>query len=353
MMQPTLIDLVKNSQRIHVVSHLNPDYDAYASLTFMFAILTKNFPELSITMSLETDQPNEVVKYLPGFEHIKFDSLENLVRLTNPDLLIITDAPSLKRVSNSPEVVTSLLGDCKRAIFDHHEVEDRDVDLLENSERYATVEVIYSYCVKAGLTIPEKWEVFYLTGFIGDSYRFYYQYPNYRESFETIATILDHGYTIREYSDRLYGYSKDDLVIFKLFFSHLSIREGYLFTYITWDEFHSLIEDKISESAYKKARRYFIDEIMVKTYDFDFAVFIVPDDRFNDNKTYNGSIRSKSGETLDCTVIAKQLGGGGHTTGSGFTVTAASIADAQTQVFNTIQQFESEARQIASANKKG
>lgn len=350
-MYEELKTLASLATRIHVVTHHNPDYDAYASLTFMYALLKKNFNDKIITMSLEADLPNEIMSYLPYYDEISYMPIDKALEELSPELLIIVDAPSVERISKNPTKVKELLVNCKTAIFDHHEIEETEVNLLVNRFMYAAVEVIYSYAKTHALELPDKWEEFYITGFVGDSYRFYYQYPCYRESFEVISLILDKGYTIRDYSDRLYGYSKKDFVVFKLLLNHLKFEQDYSFSYITWDEFNHDILNKLTSSEYKKARRFFIDEMMAKTYSTDFAVFIVPDDTYNDGKTYSGSIRAKEG-TIDCTVIAKQLGGGGHTTGSGFIVVADSIDEAIIITTNVLHSHLQKARDAITQRKK-
>ncbi|MFZ2190013.1 MAG: DHH family phosphoesterase [Candidatus Magasanikiibacteriota bacterium] len=334
---------MQSSSSVHIVTHLNPDYDAYASITFMFALLKKNFPNKKITMSVETESINDLLDFLPHLKEISLMPLVKALEAEKPDFLIIVDASSIPRVSKNPDLVRSLITNCKTAMFDHHPLEETNFDIFENHNRYAAVEVIYSYALKQGLALPEKWEEYYLTGFIGDSYRFYYQYPSYRESFEAISIILDHGYTIREYSDKLYGYTPKDLTVFKLLLNHLTYKDKYSITYITWEEYFAEIDNKLSESEFKKARRYFIDEIMTKTYSVDFAVFIVPDDTYKDGKTYSGSIRSKDG-TIDCTIIARYLNGGGHTTGSGFTVVASSMTEALEITQKILAEHSEEAR---------
>lgn len=243
------------SEKIHIVTHLNPDYDAYASLLFMYALLKKNFPNKGISMSVETEKPNTLLVFLPYFKSIEYDSLPNILERTPVDLVIIVDTSSIKRTTSSVERVYILRSKTKWAVFDHHKIENTDFDLLVNNNRSAAVEEIYNYALQQSLSLPEKWEEYYLTGFIGDTYRFYYSHPTYRDSFETIATILDHGYTIREFSDKLYGYTQNDLTVIKPLLNHLSINSGYAFSYMTWKEFRQIIENKIPPHEYKKARR--------------------------------------------------------------------------------------------------
>ena len=343
----TLKNLVENATNILVVSHSSPDYDAYSSLLFTYAFIKESFPTKTVHTSLDTKEPNQQMSYLPYFNEINYGLLSENLKRFQVDLLLMVDFSEISRAGKNVDEIKANLKGVKTVLFDHHEIVETDFDLFVSNKRFATVEVFYTYLVENNLPLPKDWEKYYLTGFVGDSYRFYYQVPSYRKSFDTVATILDHGYTIREYSDKLYGYTPKDLTIFKLLLKNLSFEPTYVFTYITWDEYHTEIEPIATEAEYKKARRFFIDEMMVKTYGYDFAAFIVPDDTFNDNKTYSGSIRARD-NTVDCTTIASYLGGGGHTTGSGFVVTNRDIDQAISQVKRTINEHEAEARRKVS-----
>lgn len=347
-MNTPLTELITKSTKILIVSHTTPDYDAYSSLLYMYATLKENFPEKNLLMSLDTGEPNPIMSTLPYFNEINTNSfLENL-QTFQPELIIMVDSPSFERVSRRDQIeaVKEQVKGKPVAIFDHHPVEYTDVDLLVNEDAYATVDILHNYFETNSLKLPRKWEEYYLTGFIGDTSRFYFECTVYQRAFVTVSKILDHGYRIRDFSDRLYGYTEKDLLIYKVLLRNIKNEGQYLLTYMSQEEYSKEIKPTISESEYKKGRRFFIDEFMNKTQGFDFVVSIVPDDTAKDGITYSGSIRSKE-YVIDCTLIANALHGGGHHTGSGFTIQASSIEEAIDIFKRSLALTEEKARSAA------
>jgi phosphoesterase RecJ-like protein len=337
-------DLVKSSQKILVAGHLTPDFDAYACMLFVGQTIKKNFPDKEVVMILDTTVPYENINYLVGFDEITYAPIYEKAVEFDPELVVFVDGNEVKRYTKKVEEMKELLKTKKTAMLDHHKVLDEDYDFFLNEERVSCVEVVYQQLIKREGLIPfEGWEMMYLTGLIGDSYRFYYESKVYRDTFETVSDILDKGFTIREVSDLLFGYTQTDLKIITKLMTHLTYEEKCVYTYLTMSEYSTEIKGHIDVHSYKKARRYFIDEILNKIYGVDLCFTLAPDETYDDGKTYAGSFRSKL-NTIDTTVLAQYLCGGGHVTGSGFTVVAENIEAAVAQVKEVIVKYYDSAR---------
>lgn len=343
-MSTTFTELVKTSQKILVAGHLTPDFDAYACTLFVGQTVKKNFPEKQVVMIIDSQVPYENINYMAGFNDIVYAPIYDKTVEFAPDLVVFVDGNEISRYTNKIDEMKSYLKNVKSAMFDHHTVLEKDFDFFLNEERVSCIEVVYQQLIKRERLVPfEGWEMVYLTGLIGDSYRFYYESKMYRDTFETVSDILDKGYTIREVSDRLFGYTQVDLKIISKFLSRLTYEPKYVYTYLTMEEYANELRAQVDIHSYKKARRYFIDEVLNKIYDVELCFTLAPDETKNDGKTYAGSFRSKL-NTIDTTVLSKQLNGGGHVTGSGFSVVADSIEEAINTVKRVIEENYQKAR---------
>src|SRR5437868_1046243 len=92
-------NLIEESSRILITSHTSPDPDALASLLLMGTTMMLNFPDKKVVMVLE-EQPSGL-DFLNNYQQIKFAPLNEQVNHFTPDLFIIVDANSYRRVSRT------------------------------------------------------------------------------------------------------------------------------------------------------------------------------------------------------------------------------------------------------------
>jgi nanoRNase/pAp phosphatase (c-di-AMP/oligoRNAs hydrolase) len=335
--------LVAGAEKILVMGHQTPDYDAYASALLVKGFIEKRFPAKNVRVLFDVKSPFTRLSHLAGYDSIVYDTLCEQLETFNPDLVIFVDGNEVSRFSKEESSVSALLASRKIVIFDHHVLVNKNADFIQHDIRNSCVEVIYHYF--AGAQQWEKfpgWEELFLTGFIGDSYRFYYETDKYRDTFQVVADILDNGYSIRAVSDNLFGYTPESLMVLGILMPRITYEKEYCYSYMTMEEYEQKLKGVIDANIYKQSRRYFIDEILNKVYGYDLSFILCPDSMVDDGKTYSGSFRTKE-NTIDTTVLAKYLGGGGHVGGSGFNVVADTMEEALATVKTVIAEHLSEA----------
>ncbi len=334
--------LVQKSKTILIAGHMTPDIDAYASTILMGKLIQENYSEKTVHMVIDSKNKMNLISHLEGYEEIELGSILEKLKNYKPDLLILVDGSDVSRFFTDIEEFEKIRGGTKVAIFDHHTPVDENVDYYLSEKRWSCVDVIYNRLVKLEGFKPFKgWEEVYLTGLISDSSRFYYSMQYYRDTFDTVSNLLDKGYSIRDVSDSITGFTRDELKVFNLFIQKVKYNGNYAFAYITQEEFETELKG-IDVNIYKRARRYYIDNILVKVYDIDFCYTLAPDETVDDDTVYTLSFRSKP-NTYDCVKLVQNFKGGGHITGAGGTIVANNMEDAIKQVEESISNTIEEA----------
>jgi len=119
-------NILKNSQKIIITTHLLPDLDAMSSLLATAHILRKAFPRKRIYVILE-DHPLENLSFLPDFECIRVKSL-NCV-LHKVDTVFFLDGTPFSRFSKDSGILKQTLKSTTSICIDHH-------DLQTDKEKY-------------------------------------------------------------------------------------------------------------------------------------------------------------------------------------------------------------------------
>jgi phosphoesterase RecJ-like protein len=140
------ISLVSDSEKIVLVSHVNPDGDAIGSLTGMKQFLQANGKETVIIV------PNKFPEFLgyldPNGEIIVFDKQteEGIRQVESADLIICMDFNSLKRIDALGDHVGA--SGAGKVLIDHHLQPDNIFDVIfSDVAASSTCEVAY-YLIK-------------------------------------------------------------------------------------------------------------------------------------------------------------------------------------------------------------
>jgi len=326
-MQQNFTNLVNDSNKILITGHITPDFDAYACMLFTYNIIKRNFKDKDVHMVLDTTAKFKRLAFLKGFDSIEYSNLNQKLVSLDPDLLIFVDGSTLSRFSNDPEKLETLIKDTKKVLIDHHEIRSREFDFFYNKKMSSGVEVLYQLLIKKEhLELYDNWEETFLVGLIGDNYRFYHQGIDYRKTFSVVSDILDNGYSLRKISDILFSFSKEAINMLNILFKNIHYEKNYVYSMLSEAEIIE-IRNVLDPHSFKATRRYFIDNILVNINEYDLCLFLTKDYDVNRKLVYSGSFRSKP-NTIDCTVLAKQLNGGGHIQGAGFELEAKSIKEA-------------------------
>ncbi|MEX1995347.1 MAG: DHH family phosphoesterase [Candidatus Saccharimonadales bacterium] len=337
-MEEQIKQLIEKAVSILVTSHISPDPDAVSSALLIGETLKLNYPDKKVQVVLE-EKLDRDLDFLAGFNEVDFSNLAAAVQKFKPDLFIITDANTYKRVSrlNSEDLKKYIESNkVKTAIIDHHEPHDKEqTDVFINNGNPAAVQDVYeTFFKELGFKKPEGYVDMTLLGIISDSLRFKYKNARHRETFAIVSDLIDAGGDIEALEAKLASYTKDQLEVFAHLALNFRSANDYNYTFVS-DEFA-----KKWQTAGKSPPDFKSGcEIFVNQYIRDVAPntwgFVVYQDMQSVERSYAVSLRSRAG-SKDVSLIGKELGGGGHKPAAGARFQANSVEDAVAKVKEAI-----------------
>ncbi len=334
-----LNQLIGDSRRILITSHISPDPDALSSALILGRALKLNFPDKAVKMVLE-EKPDKDLSFLKGYDEVDFLSLAQTAKQFEPDLFIIVDASSYARVARTDsDELSSFIRDkkIKTAVIDHHEEAGKDdTDVFINNKRPATAEEVYVLLFEQlNLRKPDGFAEATLLGINSDTQRHKFDHPGYRETFRIISDLLDAGASVEKLENKLEHYNKNEMDVL----SHLSANissgpPGCTYSFIS-DEFTEKWQAASKPAAdIKNGSEFFINQF-IRNFDNNSWGFIVHPELVSGPGHYGISLRSLSG-AMDVSTIAAKLGGGGHKPAAGAKITAKNVEEAIEQVHQAI-----------------
>lgn len=330
--------LIEESTKILVTSHIAPDPDAVSSTLLLGTTLKKNYPNKSVRMVLE-EKPTDNLGFLSGFDQIEFRPVLQILEESSPDLLIVVDANTYKRVSRRDY---DQIGDfvkirsVKTAIIDHHEFDGKeDVEVFINTKRPACAEEVYYVCFEQlGLQKPDGFAQTALLGIISDTQRHKFDNPGYRETYRITADLLDTGVSIEKLESRLERFTADEVKVIAHLLGNLKSENGYTYSYIDNQFFADWLDGQGNDSDLKNAVTYFISTFIRTFENNNWGFLIYPDEASGEN-WWGVSFRATS-DTKDVSALAHELGGGGHKAAAGGKIQANSVEEAIAKVKDVI-----------------
>ena len=332
--------LIEESQRILITSHISPDPDAVSSVLLLGSTLKQNYPDKQVTMVME-EEPLSDLSFLRGYNLLKFAPLDQTIKDIDPDLFIIVDANSYGRVArNKAEQIRSYItkrrGEIKTAIIDHHELDGReDTDVFINNKRPATAEEIYTLCFEQmQLEKPEGYAETTLLGIMSDTQRHRFDHPGHRETYRIVSDLLDAGASIEKLESKLEHYNKNELEVIAHLAANITSQGGYTYSFIA-DEF---MKDWQAQNKpitdLKNASELFVN-IFIRSFEGNSWGFIIYPELIAGPQWWGVSFRSVSGGR-DVAKLANKLGGGGHKPAAGAKIEAGNVIEAIEKVVQTI-----------------
>ena len=220
-------EILKQSQRVVITTHINPDGDGISSELALYLFLKKMDKEVMI---VNRDPIPEIFEFLPASDEIHV--AETLPM--NPDLIIVTDCGGLDRAGLNPEVGHNT----QVVVIDHHLTNDHTggVNLLD-PKASATGELVY-YLIKdmeeeghGQLDYPIALCLY--TSIFTDTGSFRYSNTS-PEALAIASTLVSYGvnsWTVAEhvYESRSYG----TLKLMGLFLKTLAVSQKGLFAWGT------------------------------------------------------------------------------------------------------------------------
>ena len=311
-----LEDLIKNSTKILIMSHINPDGDALGSTSSMYTIIYEKFKKKADILVIG-HLPN-CYKFLPNIENAKFEFDTSMVY----DLVITLDVASLDRLANHQ----ILFDKAKNTInIDHHKTNNGfgDINII-NPSASSTGEVLLEIFNEQNWNISLETATGLYTAILTDTGGFRYENTS-EKVFLSAGQLVKIGVNPNEIYKNCYEKKSKDFVMFQ----NSCINKA---------EF--LFNDKVAyTTVYKKdlekyqAKDDFTEGLVetLRAIDSTEIAFIAKE---IDSKSTKISMRSK---TADVASICAEYGGGGHTFAAGCLI-KTSIDKAIKKLLKTIEE---------------
>ena len=311
-----LEDLIKNSTKILIMSHINPDGDALGSTSSMYTIIYEKFKKKADILVIG-HLPN-CYKFLPHIETAKFEFDISMVY----DLVITLDVASLDRLANHQ----ILFDKAKNTInIDHHKTNNGFADInIINPSASSTGEVLLGIYNEQNWDISLETATGLYTAILTDTGGFRYENTS-EKVFLSVAQLVKIGINPNEIYKNCYEKKSKDFVMFQ---NSCVNKAEFLFN------------DKVAyTTVYKKdlekyqAKDDFTEGLVetLRAIDSTEIAFIAKE---IDSTSTKISMRSK---TVDVAGICAEYGGGGHTFAAGCLI-KTSIDKALKKLLKTIEE---------------
>lgn len=300
-----IIDYIKTSERILILSHKNPDGDALGSSLGLALALEKIGKKAEC---FSTSEIPSVFGFLPGI-----DIFSRRMEWVNFDLVILLDCAVFKR-TGIEDIYNIIPSFDKLLIIDHHpEMETENFDNVMHwidSTKAATAVMIYELLHEMKIESDKRIATCLLTGIFTDTGGF--QHNNTDEvSLKAAAELMKKGPHIERIAKSIF--SSKNIAAIKLWGTALSRIEtdketGMAVSYVNLSD--------IEEAGAKQEDLAGLIGLINTVSDAKFSLLLT---EYDDQKI-KGSLRSEEYKGVDVSKIAQQLGGGGHRLASGFEV---------------------------------
>lgn len=312
-----LEDLIKNSTKILIMSHINPDGDALGSTSSMYTTIYENFKKRADILVIG-HLPN-CYKFLSNIETAKFEFDTSMVY----DLVITLDVASLDRLANHQILFEKAIHTIN---IDHHKTNSNfgEVNVV-NPKASSTGEVLLNIFNEQNWKISLDSAIGLYTAILTDTGGF--RYENTSENvFLSAAQLVKIGINPNEIYKNCYEKKSKDFVMFQ----NACINKA---------EF--LFNNKVAYTVvYKKdlekyqAKDDFTEGLVetLRAIDSTEISFIAKE---IDSKSTKISMRSK---TKDVAAICAEYGGGGHTFAAGCLIKSG-VDKAIKKILKTIEEY--------------
>lgn len=314
---------IKNANRLLVLGHINPDGDAISAVNAI-ALIAQSFNRQIDAFCI--NKKDEPFSFLPFTNKIS-NSFSG--KLSDYDVVVVVDCGALSRTGIQDLIEEELKKTSSTRPFfiefDHHPQVHAWADLeIRQPELSATCEVIYRFCKSQKIKFDRDLADSILTGILTDTGNFFY--PNTSSETITIASkMMEFGARFAKISSWLKN--NQDLLTIKLWGLALenlrfNPRYGFAFSVLTREDLKTAMMAAGHQDA---VLRNDFSQILHSDLFGDIAGFLsnisgakaVMLLRQDAPGKLKGGLRTSSSD-IDISLLARQLGGGGHAKASGF-----------------------------------
>ena len=294
-----LDSIIKDSKKILLLSHVNPDGDTLGSMCALYSMIYKRF-KIKADMNVVSNIPYNY-KFLPNVNLAERYFDPSLVY----DLAITLDVASIERIRDSE----TLFNKAKIKVnIDHHKTNSGFGDYnLINDKASSTGEVLFKYFKEHNWEIDKDTAICLYTAIMTDTGNF--RFENTSSSvFKAAAELVDAGANPNLLYKYCYETKSKNLVLFQNYCVNKAIFEHnnkIVYTTVYKKDLEKFSAgDDYTDGIAETLRAIETTEISFVVKEVDF-------------KTTKVSMRSKH---IDCAKICSTFGGGGHTFAAGCTM---------------------------------
>lgn len=308
-----ILQHIKNSHRILVTSHAEPDGDCLGSLVALGLALSK----LDKTIALFNSSPIPAVyRFLPGVERI----VRQITEAKEYDLAIVLDCGDIVRVGEDSSVVDQIPIVIN---IDHHVSNTGfgDVQLID-TDACATAEIVYRLIKALEIPFDKAIATGIYLGILTDTGSFRFSNTN-PAAFAISKAMIDIGVEPHTVAQRVFGtYSLGRIKLLNMALNSIEISENGKLSLMTISR--SMLNSTGTstediDGLINYARR--IEDVKVAALIHEIKNGA---GKFTNMNRYHVSLRSDS--TVDVAKIANQFGGGGHASAAGFQIESTLVA---------------------------
>lgn len=295
--------LIEQADTVALCAHTSPDGDALGSELALLELIEHVWPEKDVHALLaDDDVVPRIYRFLPGAERLEHAS----AYVGSPDLFICVDLSQPSRLSEARAVL-----DRSRhlAVIDHHPGADDcwDAGVVRPDAAAAGV-LVAEYALQLVGELTPTMAQCLLCALMTDTGRFQYQNAN-GEAFRVASALVDAGASPSEVALRVYQSDR-------LSYLHLSATVmGRIATFEQGKIAYSYVtKADLDATGVPVSECDGLVDIVRRVDGCEVALFLkeVPGGKVR------GNLRAKSDR--DISVIAREMGGGGHPAAAGFTV---------------------------------
>jgi len=301
--------LLANPKKIVIVSHRNPDGDAYGSSLALYYYLLKLKHDVVIVSP--NDCP-DFLKWLPGeAEIITFENNQKISTklLQEAELVFTLDFNALHRVGKQMQEVLENINPTYIMIDHHQQPDDYAKFMYSDPSVCSTSQMIYHFFEKLDVlnTIDKTIATCLYTGIVTDTGSFKYQSTT-SETHRITASLLDLGVDHTKIHNELYDTnSYNRLQLLGKALRNLKTLPEYNTAYI------SLSQGEMNAYNFKKGDTEGFVNYALSLKGIELAVIFIEDQKQGIIKM---SLRSKGDFSVN-TFARKHFNGGGHENAAG------------------------------------
>lgn len=301
--------LLAEPKKIVIVSHRNPDGDAYGSSLALYHYLIKEYH--SVTVVSPNDCP-DFLKWLPNQDKIvvfEDDVAKGTALLQDAEIVFTLDFNALHRVGHQMQAVLEAISPIY-IMVDHHEQPDHYADYMYSHPSVAsTCELIYNLLYKFDVldSLDIDIATCIYTGIVTDTGSFKYAATT-STTHLIVAKLLDIGIDKTRIHNNLYDTnSPNRLQLLGTALKNLTVIDKYKTAYIT------MSQQELNSSNFKKGDTEGFVNYGLSVKGVVFAVIFIEDQKQGIIKM---SFRSKGKFSVN-DFARNHFNGGGHLNAAG------------------------------------